>query len=86
MSRDGEPDDATVVETASTAATELVLSQYPSSAVRDLDVVVSFEEGVLDVSVYLDIPEADDSEAVADEAALAARAAVDELFDGVARE
>ncbi|MEF8856819.1 MAG: DUF3194 domain-containing protein, partial [Haloplanus sp.] len=42
---------------------------------------VTFEEGVLDVDVYLNAPDADaDPEAVADEAARAARDAVDDLF------
>jgi hypothetical protein len=79
---DREPDDETVVEVAATAATDLILERYSSSAVRDLDVVVRFEEGVLDVSVYIDVPDADDTDETADEAALAAQAAVDELLDG----
>jgi len=81
----GEPNDGTVVRTAAEAAEGVVHSQYDRSAVRDLDVTVSFEEGVLDVDVYLNVPGADagdrDPAAVADEAARAAVEAVDELFE-----
>jgi len=77
---DGEPTAEQVVETASDAAEGLVFSRYAQSDVRDLDVTVSFEEGVLDVDVYLDAEE--NAAQVADEAARAARSAVDELFSG----
>lgn len=76
-----QPSDETVVEVAAEAATDLILSRYPTSAVQDLDVVVRFEEGVLDVSVYLDVPDAADTEEAADDAALAAQEAVDELLE-----
>lgn len=76
------PDPETVVQTASDAAEGLIFSRYKQSAVRDCDVTVVFEDGVLEIDVYLDAPEdADDPEAVADEAALAGRSAVDELFE-----
>ncbi len=76
-----EPSDETVVETASNAAEEVIFSRYKQSAVRDFDVTVTFEEGVLEVDVYLNAPENEaDPERVADDAALAAREAVDELF------
>lgn len=76
-----EPDDETVVNAAADAAEGLVFDRYKQSDVRDLDVTVTFEEGVLEVDVYLDAPEGEaDPEVVADEAALAAQAAVDELF------
>jgi len=77
---DGEPTAEQVVETASDAAEGLVFSRYAQSDVRDLDVTVTFEEGVLDVDVYLDAEE--NAAQVADEAARAARSAVDELFSG----
>jgi len=80
--RDG-PSDEAVVNTASEAAEGLVLSRFKQSDVRDLDVTVTFEDGVLEVDVYLNAPDADselDPEQVADDAALAAQAAVDELF------
>ena len=75
---DGEPTAEQVVETASDAAEGLVFSRYAQSDVHDLDVTVTFEEGVLDVDVYLDAEE--NAAQVADEAARAARSAVDELF------
>jgi len=76
------PTDEEVVEAASDAAEGLVLSRYKQSAIRDLDVSVTFEDGVLDVDVYVNAPEdADDAEQVAEDAALAARAAVDDLFE-----
>jgi hypothetical protein len=79
-----EPDDETVVQTAAEAAEGVVFAHYRQSDVRDLDVTVTFEAGVLDVDVYLNAPDDEteaDAEAVADEAARAARDAVDDLFD-----
>ncbi|RQG99739.1 DUF3194 domain-containing protein [Natrarchaeobius oligotrophus] len=79
-----DPSDETVVQTASDAAEGLIFSRYKQSDVRDCDVTVSFEDGVLEVDVYLNVPDEavePDPDAVADEAALAAREAVDELFD-----
>ncbi len=79
-----EPSDETVVRTASDAAEGVIFSQYKQSDVRDYDVTVVFEDGVLEVDVYLNAPEGEDEpdpERVADDAALAARHAVDELFE-----
>ncbi|WP_255152553.1 DUF3194 domain-containing protein [Halorarius halobius] len=76
------PTDEEVVQTAAEAAEGLVLSRYKQSEVRDLDVTVTFDDGVLEVDVYLNAPEGDaDEEQVAEDAALAARSAVDDLFD-----
>ncbi|WP_394339052.1 DUF3194 domain-containing protein [Haloplanus aerogenes] len=78
-----EPDDETVVQTAAEAAEGVVFAHYRQSDVRDLDVTVTFEEGVLEVDVYLNAPDGEDDpdpEAVADEAARAAQDAVDDLF------
>jgi hypothetical protein len=76
------PTDDEVVETASTAAEDVVFSRYGVSAVEDLDVTVTFEDGVLGVDVYVNAPDSRQDEAqVADDAALAARAAVDDLFE-----
>ncbi|EMA35810.1 DUF3194 domain-containing protein [Halococcus hamelinensis] len=75
------PTDEAVAETASDAAEGLVLSRYKQSAIRDLDVTVRFEDGVLDVDVYLDAPADPDPEMVAEEAVLAAESAVDDLFE-----
>ncbi|WP_254543263.1 DUF3194 domain-containing protein [Halomarina pelagica] len=75
------PSDEEVVQAASDAAEDVIFSRYKQSAVRDFDVAVTFEEGVLDVDVYLNAPDDPDPERVAEDAALAARAAVDELFE-----
>jgi len=77
----GEPSDEAVVEAASDAAEGVVLSRYKQSAVTDLDVTVRFEDGVLEVDVYLNAPEDPDPEDVVQEAIEAAEAAVDELFE-----
>jgi hypothetical protein len=74
--------DERVVRAAVEAAESVLFSRFDRSDLDDLDVAVSFEDGVLDVDVYLNAPEADDAEAVADEAALAAREAVDDLLEG----
>jgi hypothetical protein len=73
------PDDREVVRTAVEAAEEVVLSRYSRSELRDLDIGVSFEDGRLSVDIYLDAP--GDPDQVADDAALAARGAVDDLLD-----
>jgi uncharacterized alkaline shock family protein YloU len=78
------PTDEEVVRTASEAAEGLIFDRYKQSAVRDVDVTVTFEEGVLEVDVYLNAPDDAKAERVADEAARAARSAVDDLFAGEA--
>ena len=78
----GDPDDETVVETAADAATDVVFSRFQTSEVEDVDVTVSFTDGVLEVDVYLNAPDGDaDEDRVAEDAALAARGAVDDLFE-----
>lgn len=79
--------DENVVQTASDAAEGVIFSRYKQSHVKDVDVTVTFEDGILDVDIYLNVPEdgadnadADDPEQVIEDAALAAQAAVDELF------
>lgn len=74
------PTDEEVVQAASEAAEGLVFSRYKRSAVEDLDITVSFEDGILNVDVYLNAPEDPDPELVVEEAVLAAESAVDELF------
>ena len=74
------PSDETVVQTAAEAAEGVIFSRMKRSAVDDYDVRVTFEDGVLEVDVYVEAPDADE-ERVADDAALAARSAVDDLFD-----
>lgn len=78
----GEPTAEAVVEAASDAAEGVILSRYKQSDVTDMDVTVRFEDGVLDVDVYLNAPDDPDPDGVAREAVEAAEAAVDELFDG----
>jgi hypothetical protein len=75
-------DEAEVVRTAAEAAEGLVLSRFRSSQVADLDVTVTFEDAVLEVDVYLNVPDPEgrDPDQVADDAAVAARAAVDDLI------
>ena len=76
------PTEDEVVTTASEAAEGMIFSRYKRSAVRDLDITVTFEDGVLDIDVYLNPPDdADpDPEAVVENAIAAAESAVDELF------
>ena len=77
------PTDEEVVQTAAQAAEGLVFSRFKRSAVRDYDVEVTFEDGVLEVDVWINAPDAEaDAEVVAEDATLAARSAVDELFEG----
>ncbi|WP_256392350.1 DUF3194 domain-containing protein [Natronoarchaeum rubrum] len=76
------PTDETVVQTAAEAAEGVIFSRMKRSAVDDYDVRVTFEDGVLEVDVYVEAPDVDaDEDRVADDAALAARSAVDDLFD-----
>ncbi|MFC4550547.1 MULTISPECIES: DUF3194 domain-containing protein [Halorussus] len=75
------PSDDEVVRTAAEAAEGLIFSRFKQSTVKDVDVTVTFEDGVLDVDVYLNVPdEQAKAEKVAEDAALAARSAVDDLF------
>lgn len=75
------PTDEEVVQTAAEAAKGVIFSRYKNSEVTDLDVTIRFEDDVLEVDVYLNAPEGtEDPDQVAQDAALAARAAVDELF------
>ena len=73
--------DERVVETAAEAARDVVFSRFDRSTVEDIDVTVTFEDGILEVDVYLNAPEGRNAERVADDAALAARAAVDDLLN-----
>ncbi|PSQ27090.1 DUF3194 domain-containing protein [Halobacteriales archaeon QS_9_67_15] len=76
-----EPSNETVVRTAAEAAENVVFSRLGRSAVDDIDITVTFEDAVLEVDVYLNAPDASgDGDRVADDAALAARGAVDDLF------
>lgn len=74
-----EPEEKEVVRTAAEAAEGLIFSRYSRSEVEDLDVMVRFEDGILEIDVYLNV-EDENSEAVTEDAVLAAESAVDELF------
>jgi hypothetical protein len=75
------PTDRKVIDAASDAAEGLVFSRYKQSDVTDLDVTVRFEDGTLEVDVYLNAPRTGHNpEQVAADAVKAAEAAVDELF------
>jgi predicted acyl esterase len=76
-----EPTDEDVVEAASDAAEGLILDRYKQSDITDMDVTVRFEDGTLDVDVYLNAPDEPDPAVVAQDAVGAAEDAVDELFD-----
>lgn len=78
-----EPTDQEVVETAAEAAEGVIFSQFRQSDVEDYDVTVTFEEGVLDVDVYINTTDdtGADPDEVVDEAARTAQEAVDELFE-----
>jgi hypothetical protein len=75
-----DPDDAEVVRRAARAAEDVVFSRYDHSEIDDLDVTVTFDDGVLEVDVYLDAEGRPDPDRVVDDAALAARGAVDNLL------
>lgn len=80
---DGEPTDQEVVEAAAAAAEGVIFSRFKQSDVEDYDVTVTFEEGVLEVDVYVNAPDdaGADPDEVVDEAARAAQSAVDDLFE-----
>jgi hypothetical protein len=82
MSTPDDPNDEEVVQTAAAAAENVVFSRFSRSDVDDLDVTVTFEDALLEVDVYLNTSSGtDDPERVAEDAALAARAAVDDLLE-----
>ena len=75
------PTDDEVVQTAAEAAENVIFARLGVSEVEDYDVTVTFEERVLDVDIYVKAPDAGaDEDRIADDAALAARGAVDELL------
>ena len=76
------PSDSEVVQTAAEAAENVVFSRLDSSTVEDFDVTVSFEDRILEVDVYVNAPDSTtDTQQVADDAALAASGAVDDLLE-----
>jgi len=84
--RAGDPTDEEVVQAAAEAAEGVIFDRYKQSNVRDFDVTVTFEDGVLDVDVYVNAPDdAEDPQRVAEAAVAAAEDAVDELFAAAER-
>ncbi len=84
---EGMVSDEKIVEQAAEAATEHVFSRYKRGEVADLDISVTFEDGVLSVDVLFQTTESTgttpaEERRIADDAALAATAAVDELLEG----
>jgi hypothetical protein len=78
------PTDEEVVTTAAAAAEGVVLDRYKQSRIDDLDLTVTFEDGVLEIDLYVDPPDGADADpdAVVDAAVAAAEDAVDDLFAG----
>jgi hypothetical protein len=75
------PGDDEVVETAAAAAEDVVFSRIDVGDLDDVDVTVTFEDDILEVDVYVNAPDSSaDERRVADDAALAARGAVDDLL------
>jgi ribosome-associated translation inhibitor RaiA len=82
MSTPDDPSDAEVVQTAAQAAEDVIFSRLSDSDIEDFDVTVTFEDRILEVDVYINASGATvDTEQVADDAALAARVAVDDLLE-----
>ena len=79
----GDEDDRAAVRAAAEAAESLIFSRFSPSEVRDYDVTVRFEAGVLEVDVVLEVSNATEAEQqrAADDAALAAREAADRIID-----
>jgi hypothetical protein len=78
MTKTDDPSDEEVVQTAAAAAEDVVFSRL--SDVEDVDVTVTFEDDVLEVDVYVNTSDSD-ADQVTDDAALAARAAADDLLE-----
>ena len=75
------PGDDEGVETAAAAAEDVVFSRIDVGDLEDVDVTVTFEDDILEVDVYVNAPDSSaDERRVADDAALAARGAVDDLL------
>lgn len=79
-------EEATLVERASEAATDLIFSRYQASEIEDLDVTVSFEDEQLEVDVYFETgassaAERERERQTADDAAMAAADAVEAVLE-----
>jgi len=77
------PEDVAIVDAAVDAAESVIFSRYDRSEIRDLDIGIEFDAGELEIDIYLDVPDGGaTAERAADDAAMAARDAVDERLDG----
>ncbi|MFB6253326.1 MAG: DUF3194 domain-containing protein [Halobacteriaceae archaeon] len=75
------PEDEEIVETATDAAQDVIFSRLRTSTIEDYDLTVTYEDGILNVDIYLNAPESGkDTQQIVDDAVLAAEAAVDDLF------
>jgi len=82
MTTGDDPAANEVVETAAAAAEEVIFSRVSQSEISDIDVTISFTDQQLEVDVYLDAnDDSVDEERIVDDAALAARGAVDDLLE-----
>lgn len=73
-------DEAEVVSTGVSAAESVIFSRYSRGEISDIDVTIRIEDMEVEIDIYLSIPSAEDEEAVAHDAALAALHAIDELL------
>lgn len=75
------PDD--VIDDAAAAAEGVVFDAFRRSEVTDLDVTIRFEDGILEVDVYINADDESEAEVVAEEAVAAATSVVDAHFDSL---
>lgn len=74
-------DESEVVSTGVSAAESVIFSRYSRGDISDIDVTIRVEDMEVEIDIYLSIPSAEDEEAVAHDAALAAQHAIDELLE-----
>lgn len=74
-------DESEVVSTGVSAAESVIFSRYSRGEISDIDVTIRVEDMEVEIDIYLSVPSAEDEEAVAHDAALAAQHAIDELLE-----
>lgn len=74
-------DETDVVNAGVSAAESVIFSRYSRNEISDLDITIRYENMEVTIDVYLSIPAAEDEEAVATDAALAARHAIDNVLE-----
>lgn len=74
-------DESDVVSTGVSAAESVIFSRYSRGDISDIDVTIRVEDMEVEIDIYLSVPSAEDEEAVAHDAALAAQHAIDELLE-----